>query len=597
MSHSDSDTSSLSSAVSIEDEAMAASINRAVGIKKYFKREKQTESPPPKRAPSPPHEYVLADNPNIAFIVMFRSRFSDIFPKSVPNYGPQDIEKGVTDAVPGDHIERLLCALIGLVLNRKKDVESVCLHSQPRLKLADTHPSSIYIWRGHFQRALEEAVQTHYNQWPRAWEGKNPLHGGRTFATMSPEDRLSFLKTLILWALSSSEAIQAKLKESYKQTRQDGDRNQPLSVQPWGSDSYKRRYWLIEGRDDTHFRVYRESNPALKTNTWWSVAGSIDELKAVAESLGAEKSRAAKELSDRMRNSIPRFEASEEKRKRRDYRLARKAAFARPEPGFSLYEGRTRGKRIKYTFSDEEDLSDEYASRRSTRQQTRGSTPGEPSGPTYTASGRQVKARVGGIYGETITTRQRKDTAQDHGLMNGRAQRSTRSNGLTRDTNIDSYNSVDAMDEDDEPEAVSSGQEWEGGDEHSAEEDEDMSDVGSLDEDDTVRPSLVVQLRYGQGKDGETLQDSPNPTSSTDGTAPEAQSASAHVTASSSRPTVRLGDHTSSGHDSPAKSVAPLLPAQPVELPPNQPTAAENQTPQASQNGTRQGYHHSGPEK
>lgn len=54
---------------------------------------------------------------------MFRSRFADVFPKSLPNYGPQDIERGVTETVPGDHIERLLCALLGLILNRKKDVE------------------------------------------------------------------------------------------------------------------------------------------------------------------------------------------------------------------------------------------------------------------------------------------------------------------------------------------------------------------------------------------------------------------------------------------------------------------------------------------
>ena len=54
---------------------------------------------------------------------MFRSRFSDVFPKSLPHYGPQDIEQGVQDTIPGEHVERLLCALIGLVLNRKKDVE------------------------------------------------------------------------------------------------------------------------------------------------------------------------------------------------------------------------------------------------------------------------------------------------------------------------------------------------------------------------------------------------------------------------------------------------------------------------------------------
>ena len=54
---------------------------------------------------------------------MFRSRFSDAFPKSLPHYGPQDIERGVEEEVPGEQIERLLCALLGLVLNRKKDVE------------------------------------------------------------------------------------------------------------------------------------------------------------------------------------------------------------------------------------------------------------------------------------------------------------------------------------------------------------------------------------------------------------------------------------------------------------------------------------------
>jgi hypothetical protein len=59
------------------------------------------------------------------FIVMFRSRFHNVFPKSLPHYGPQDIERGVAEAVPGDYIEKLLCALLGLVLNRKKDIEYV----------------------------------------------------------------------------------------------------------------------------------------------------------------------------------------------------------------------------------------------------------------------------------------------------------------------------------------------------------------------------------------------------------------------------------------------------------------------------------------
>jgi hypothetical protein len=56
---------------------------------------------------------------------MFRARFSASFPKSLPHYGPQDIEKGVEEALPDEHVKRLLCALLGLVLNRKKNVAYV----------------------------------------------------------------------------------------------------------------------------------------------------------------------------------------------------------------------------------------------------------------------------------------------------------------------------------------------------------------------------------------------------------------------------------------------------------------------------------------
>lgn len=71
----------------------------------------------------------------------------------------------------------------------------------------------------------------------------------------------------------------------------------------------------------------------------------------------------------------------------------RKDQFKRPEPGFSLYEGRTRGKRMKYTFSDDDMdfLSDSTAARRSTRN-TGTHTPAEPLGPVVTASGRQIRA-------------------------------------------------------------------------------------------------------------------------------------------------------------------------------------------------------------
>lgn len=66
---------------------------------------------------------------------MFRARFHDVFPRSAPHFGPQDIEKGAVEQPPGDYIERLLCALLGMVLNRKKEVEygrhpSPALHSR-----------------------------------------------------------------------------------------------------------------------------------------------------------------------------------------------------------------------------------------------------------------------------------------------------------------------------------------------------------------------------------------------------------------------------------------------------------------------------------
>ncbi|KAI9877063.1 MAG: hypothetical protein M1830_004913 [Pleopsidium flavum] len=556
---SSSELSSLSSLPSTDNEDDVNLTARDGNLEHFLKNgtDSNTDAtgrPPTqrKRPASPPHEYVLADNADIAvcphslccvssethyalwdlfalleanplvaqFITMFRSRFSDVFPKSLPHYGPQDIEKGVVDSVPGEQVERLLCALLGLVLNRKKDVE-----------------------RGHFQRALEEAVHAHESQWPSAWNFVNPLHGGRNFNTMDPAQRLTLLKALILWSLHSSEAVLAVIKESYKQQRHDDDLNQPLSVQPWGRDGDKRRYWLVEGQDDTHFRLYRESNPVLKHNTWRSVAGSIDELKGVAEQLGEEGSQAARRLKERILLAMPRFEASEEKRKRRDYRNSRKAQFIRPEPGFSLYEGRTRGKRMRYTYSDdEEEGSDVTSNRRSTRN-SGVSTPAEPSGPTFTASGRQIISRVHGAYGETVlsdraTSRVSRvadgpdgaNDTQEQTLVNGRSRRS----GLREEVNgwpksgehIAGYNSVDEM------ESESSEGGWNGGDDDDEVDepvidddeagDEDMSEGDSIADDTgiehTAGRSLVVQLRYHKKRGPQTnciaeRPDSPDPSS------------------------------------------------------------------------------------
>ena len=61
------------------------------------------------------------------FIVMFRSRFSEHFPTKLAHIGPQDLERGVQQDIPTKEVEGTLCALLGLVLNRKKPVEYVYL--------------------------------------------------------------------------------------------------------------------------------------------------------------------------------------------------------------------------------------------------------------------------------------------------------------------------------------------------------------------------------------------------------------------------------------------------------------------------------------
>lgn len=130
---------------------------------------------------------------------MFRSRFNEAFPKSLPNFGPQELERDVVDSVPGEHVEQFLCALLGLLLNRKQDVKYENLMHSPTSVLKLCKKARITILTsalnrpGHYNRALEEAVQTHKAQWAKDWESKNPLSGGATFTTMTPAQRVCYL--------------------------------------------------------------------------------------------------------------------------------------------------------------------------------------------------------------------------------------------------------------------------------------------------------------------------------------------------------------------------------------------------------------------
>ena len=151
---------------------------------------------------------------------------------------------------------------------------------------------------------------------------------------------------------------------------------------------------------------------------------------------------------------------------------------------------------MRYTY-DEEELDDDSEAT-GTRRSTRNSgvaTPADQSRPTTTLSGRQVRSRVGGMYGESLLSGQNTDArstpATDISDEPVRASRSGRA-GVNR-----------RVDEDAE---TSSEGEWDGGDEDEPDEPmEDLDDEEEASEDDgsdeEMEPrSLVVALRYGKGR-------------------------------------------------------------------------------------------------
>lgn len=151
------------------------------------------------------------------------------------------------------------------------------------------------------------------------------------------------------------------------------------------------------------------------------------------------------------------------------------------------------------------------------------STPAEPAGPTFTASGRQVRSRFGGAYGEATLTKQYEDGSkkasentehvgdeEGQSVTYGRGQRSAGRSARVRNhkTNFKSY---DGTDEDSA--APTSGEEWEGGDDadaddqmvHNADDEElEMSDdeFSAADneeeekDNEEQRSSLIVSLKY-----------------------------------------------------------------------------------------------------
>ena len=213
--------------------------------------------------------------------------------------------------------------------------------------------------------------------------------------------------------------------------------------------------------------------------------------------------------------------------------MARKAQFSRPEPGFSLYEGRTRGKRMKYTFSeDDNDYDTSDAPPNARRSLRHAGAPADPARPVVTTSGRQSKPSSF-LYGESASAEQhgvdanmtdadshalRGEYGDDAGYENDEVAADVDGNRPSRGADgdrwaspreadpgrhIQGYNSVDEMDDEDEAEASSSGgddggdggDEWDGGEDEyddtanrrdESNEDEDEDEEMSEDEEDQL---------------------------------------------------------------------------------------------------------------
>jgi len=171
---------------------------------------------------------------------------------------------------------------------------------------------------------------------------------------------------------------------------------------------------------------------------------------------------------------------------------------------------------MKYTFSDEEDddVTDTTATRRSTRH-SGVDTPAENNGPTYTASGRQVRSRLP-RYGEATNNSEKAspgvgDEGHEQG---GRATRSGRAGGRKI---VEEDDSDEDMDDEKEP---SEGDEW-GGDDNDVEGKLDNGDVGEEDDDDIMSDNgsndslmdeprkMIVQLKYRKTLAQDTSDEQP----------------------------------------------------------------------------------------
>ena len=136
------------------------------------------------------------------------------------------------------------------------------------------------------------------------------------------------------------------------------------------------------------------------------------------------------------------------------------------------------------------------STRKSTRNTSAISTPAEPAGPRFTASGRPIRSRAGGLYGEALLIGQRgEEPVEENAGRPQRTRTSTRANGYT------DFSNVDDIGEESDAES-SSENEWHGddeGDENDVEGDEEEDEISDDDSIANGEPSsLVVHLKYSK---------------------------------------------------------------------------------------------------
>lgn len=67
--------------------------------------------------------------------------------------------------------------------------------------------TNLFCRRAHYGRALEDAISEFKTQWPKEWNGANPLGGSKTFNSMSAEERVGAVDLgLRVFAGSQAEA-------------------------------------------------------------------------------------------------------------------------------------------------------------------------------------------------------------------------------------------------------------------------------------------------------------------------------------------------------------------------------------------------------